>query len=78
MLIIEFLQFILSFFSSFMLLFSKILKYLNIFIVLINTFKGGGCITPIFSRDIYKFVAIAILCYIILFYCINLLFQFLN
>jgi len=31
-----------------------------------------------FSRDIYKFVAIAILCYIILFYCIILLFQILN
>ena len=31
-----------------------------------------------FSRDIYKFVAIAILYYIILFYCIILLFQFLN
>jgi len=31
-----------------------------------------------FSRDISKYVAIAILCYIILFYCIILLFQFLN
>jgi len=31
-----------------------------------------------FSRDIYKYVAIAILPYIILFYCIILLLQFLN
>jgi len=31
-----------------------------------------------FSRDINKFVAVDILCYIILFYCIILLFQILN
>jgi len=31
-----------------------------------------------FSRDIYKYVALEILCYIILFYCIVLLFQFLD
>jgi len=37
----------------------------------------GGCIKPI-SREIYKYVAIAILFYIILFYCIILLFQLIN
>ena len=51
---------------------------LVIYHVIYTLFKWGGCITPIFSRDVYKYVAIAILCYIILFYCINLLFQFLN
>jgi len=40
--------------------------------------EGEVALRQFFSRDIYKFVAIAILCYIILFYCIILLFQFLN
>ena len=39
---------------------------------------GEVALRQFFSRDIYKFVAIAILYYIILFYCIILLFQFLN
>ena len=44
-----------------------------------NKFKKIGEVAlRKFSRDIYKFVAIDILCYIILFYCIILLFQILN
>jgi len=41
-------------------------------------FRSGRLHYAKFSRDIYKFVAIDILCYIILFYYIILLFQILN
>jgi len=43
-----------------------------------NVLQMMGVALRQFSRDIYKYVAIDILCYIILFYCIILLFQILN
>jgi len=66
--------------NIFFLLNSKFLYRNNLMYIIcfIHIFMGEVALRQFSSRDIYKFVAIDILCYIILFYCIILLFQILN